>query len=177
MKVISKIRDMMESRAMGKALRRLPAPEVPPGLKDRLLADAMQQPIPEQASPAGEKVMAGQRGWRWAIAGGSLAAAAAVLVLAVQWQGLWRQQGVKSAPVGPAPAVSVVAEVTIEDIDKAIAREATAAKLSRVADMLDQYPAGKDQAIQSRRYIVANYSETLTAKLLAAKTTTKGLSQ
>lgn len=95
--------------------------------------------------------------WRAATAAASFAAAA---MLALFWR-CW------PSPIGQAVAsrsatnsTTVVAEQSFADVEAAIEREASAARLAASAEMLGTEPAASEYAIEAMRWVAEAFPET-----------------
>lgn len=122
------------------ALRRPPQPPIPPGLKDRLLA---QVPLHATAAP--------MLRLRWALGIGAATAAVAALGLTL----LVHQPAAPPSVAPPDPQ-----DVTT-DIHERLEAEGRAAQLLSASQLLQRYPDMQQEATEIRRYVRQTYAGTM----------------
>lgn len=137
-----------DEQALPERLRRLAGPAVPPGLEEKLLAG-----IPRRGRPARRRR---PTAWRWA---GLSAAAAAAILLALLIRPI--------RPVGgPGSLANGSVHLSAAAMERAIEREASAARLLTSAAILSQYPGGRPDAAKIRDYVARVYADTSAARAI-----------
>ncbi|HET6429519.1 MAG TPA: hypothetical protein VFJ30_13975 [Phycisphaerae bacterium] len=137
-----------DEQALAERLRRLAGPAVPPGLEEKLLAA-----IPRHGQPARRRR---PRAWRWAGAGAAAAAGIALALLI----GPLRPGGNSGDTANGSADLSAAA------VERAIEREASAARLLASAAILSRHPAGRPEAAKIRDYVARAYADTAAARAI-----------
>lgn len=137
----------LDEPALEDRLRALPAPAAPRGLEEKLLAG-----IPRGGQTARSRW---RPAWPWAAVGAAAAAAVVLVVLA----------GPEPPEGGPSNGAAHLSAAAME---RAIEREAAAARLLASAAILWQHPAGRPDAAKIRRYVARVYADTAAARAMSA---------
>ncbi len=137
-----------DEQALAERLGGLADPPVPPGLQEKLLSA-----IPRRGQTARRRW---PTAWWWAAIG---AAAAAGLVLAL----LIGPQPPVGGADGPAPEPL---HLSADAMERAIDREAAAARLLASAAILWRHPAGRPDAAKTRDYVARVYADTSAAQAI-----------
>jgi len=137
-----------DEQVLAERLRRLAGPPVPPGLEEKLLAA-----IPLRGHPARRRRPAA---WRWA----GVAAAVAAGIVAVLLIGPLRPRR------NPRDTANGLADLSAGAVERAIEREASAARLLASSAVLSRYPAGRADAAKIRDYVARAYADTSAARAI-----------
>lgn len=135
-------------------LRQLPSPEVPDGLRDRLMAG-----IPARQATGKDRL---RRVWSWRYLAPT-ASLAAGLTLAVFVTRFYMHH----AHTPARPSGSSIVEI---DVKRMIEREATSARLAATARILAQQPSTQIEAQKTYEYIAKAYGDTAIARQIPSST-------
>jgi anti-sigma factor RsiW len=119
-----------------------------------------------------------QRGWRWRLAAPALAAAIVLVLVILPWLVPHGGAPLATRPTaGPSASAAgdspEPATMSREEIERYIAREASAARLCVAAELLGTQPGLEEHQRRAEQYIIATYGDTSAGRELSARAAPK----